>query len=100
DGSQPPAQPANRSAALQRLGYRPDSRLPVDRVPLDSRLRADRHTVHDPQPGLPRALLALGHGADGTGLEVLQLAADGVLWPSEPDEDWPGIRRLAQHGQS
>ena len=28
------------------------------------RLRADRHAVHDPQPGLPGQLLALGHAAD------------------------------------
>ena len=35
----------------------------------------------------------------GLGLEVFQLAADGVPRQSEPAEDGHGVRRLDQHGQ-
>ncbi len=42
-----------RRAALQRLADRADSGVPEDRIPRPARLRADRHAVHDPQPGLP-----------------------------------------------
>ena len=36
----------------------------------------------------------------GSGLEVFQLAADGVPRQPEPVEDGNGVRRLDQHGQS
>ena len=42
-----------------------------------------RQPADDSQHRLPGQLLALGHGADGHRLEVLQLAADGVLRQSQ-----------------
>ena len=48
---------------------------------------------------LPGPVLALGHAADRPGLEVFQLAADGVPRQSEPAEDGHGVRRLDQHRQ-
>ena len=43
-----------------------------------SRATADRQPVHRPQHGLPGPVLALGHAADRAGLEIFQLAPDGV----------------------
>ena len=43
------------------------------------RLRAHSLRTHDSQPGLSRSFLALGHGPDRVGLEVLQLEAIGVF---------------------
>ena len=62
-------------------------------------LPADRHAVHHPQHRLPGPVLALGHAPDRPGLEVFQLAPDGVLRQAEPAEDRAGLRRLDQHGQ-
>ena len=59
--------------------------------PYDSiRQRAD-----DSQHRLPGQLLALGHGAHGHRLEVLQLAADGVLRQPQLPEERAGVRRRA-----
>ena len=88
-----PAGFARRRAARQRLADGADSGLFENRISRRARLRADRHAVHDSQHGLPGAVLALGHAADRAGLEVLQLAADGVLRQPEPAQD--GADRFA-----
>ena len=52
-----------------------------------------------PQPGLPGPVLALGHAPDRPGLEVFQLAADGIPRQTEPAQDGHGLRRFPQHRQ-
>ena len=83
----------------QRLADGPDSGLLEDRISQPAALPADRQLVHDPQHLLPGPVLALGHAVDRPGLEVFQLAPDGVPRQAEPVEDGHGVRRLDQHGQ-
>ena len=62
-------------------------------------LRADRQLVHHPQHIVPGSVLALGHAVDRAGLEVFQLAPDGISREIEHVEDRHGVRGLDQHGQ-
>ena len=100
DGSDPAAGAAGRRAALQRLADGPDPGAVADRVQPRPGLRRHRFAVDDPQHGVPGHLLALGHAPDRAGLEVLQLAADGVLRKPEPAEDGHRVCRRDYDGQS
>ena len=70
--------------AYLKIEYHQRAALPADR------LAADR-----PQHRLPGPVLALGHALDRPGLEVFQLAADGIPRQVEPAEDGHGLRRFA-----
>ena len=90
---------AGRRAARQRLADRAGAGLSEDRVSQRAALPADRQPADHPQHVLPGPVLALGHAADRPGLEVLQLAADGVPRQPEPAEDRHGVCRCDQHRQ-
>ncbi len=70
-----------------------------DALPEHARAVRLRDAADHPQPGLSRAFLALGHGADRAGLASLQLAAVRVPRQALLHEGRAGLRRHAQHGQ-
>ncbi len=59
-------------------------RVPENRIPPLPRYEQHRQPADDPQHRLSGHVLALGHAPDRTGLEVLQLAPDGVLRQAQP----------------
>ena len=93
------ARPGHRARPLPRLDRRPRARLFEDRAVRRAAVRFDRQPADDPQHRLPGQLLALGHGAHRHRLEVLQLAADGVLRQPQLPEERAGVRRHDHHGQ-
>ena len=93
------ARSGHRADSLPRLDVGPGAGVLENRILRRAALRFDRVAADDPQHRLPGQLLALGHGAHGHRLEVLQLAADGVLRQSQLPQERPGVRRRDQHRQ-
>ena len=80
------------------VGQMPPTLQSHDYVSVARALRYINH--HLGLANIPGLFLALGHVTDRFGLEVLQLASDGVFWGSQLTEDGRRVRGRHHDGKS